>query len=201
VVQWLGKVRSAGYHNFTFVDNTFNLPVPYAKDLCRKIIEADLDVRFWCIIYPKWVDAELVHLLKAAGCSQISLGFESGSDSVLQIMNKRFDRREIKHVSDLFADAGIPQFGFLLLGGPGETASTVEESLAFALSLHLAMLKITVGIRIYPNTPLAQIAREDHVTGADEDLLYPRFYLAPELREWLPERVAAIARLHGKPLL
>ena len=48
--------------------------------------------------------------------------------------------------------------GFLLLGGPGETRQSVEGSLAFADSLPLEMLKITTGIRIYPETPLAALA-------------------------------------------
>jgi radical SAM superfamily enzyme YgiQ (UPF0313 family) len=191
VVDWLVNLRAAGFRNFTFVDNTFNLPISYAKELCRKIIAASLDIRFWCIIYPKWVDAELVRLLKTAGCSQVSLGFESGSDTVLRALNKRFDQREIRRISELFTDAGIPQSGFLLLGGPGETRGTVEESLALAASLHLEMLKITVGIRIYPNTRLAQISQGEQVIAAGDDLLQPRFYLAHQLREWLPARVGA----------
>lgn len=43
--------------------------------------------------------------------------------------------------------------GFLLLGGPGETSESVDESLAFARSLNLEMLKVSVGIRLYPHTP------------------------------------------------
>ncbi len=52
---------------------------------------------------------------------------------------------------------GIKRIGFLLLGGPSETRDTVEESLEFAESLRLDSLKITVGIRIYPHTPLAAL--------------------------------------------
>jgi hypothetical protein len=80
--------------------------------------------------------------------------------------------------------------GFLLLGGPGETKDSVEESLSFADSLNLEALKITVGLRIYPQTPLARTALSEGVIRADEDLLLPRFYLTPELRDWLPERIA-----------
>jgi len=91
----------------------------------------------------------------------------------------------------MFADAGICRRGFLLLGGPGETRESVEESLAFADSLHLDALKVTVGVRIYPETPLASTALADGVIRPDDDLLWPRFYLAPLLRDWLPERTAA----------
>jgi hypothetical protein len=83
--------------------------------------------------------------------------------------------------------------GFLLLGGPGETRETVEESLAFAASLNLEALRITVGIRIYPGTPLARRALEEGIISAADDLLFPRFYLASGLEPWIHQRVAAHA--------
>lgn len=76
--------------------------------------------------------------------------------------------------------------GFLLLGGPGETQETVGESVAFAESLRLDQLRITVGIRIYPETPLAQLAVREGVIAAEDDLLFPRFYLTPGLEYPIP---------------
>ena len=190
VVRWLADLSETGSRNFSFVDNTFNLPPSYAKELCRKIIQAGLDINLWCIIYPKWIDPELVELMRRAGCSQISLGFESGSDRMLRSFNKRFNKEEVRAVSKMFQEAGMERRGFLLLGGPGETKDTVEESLSFAASLNLDYLKITAGLRIYPETPLARTALAEGVIKPDEDLLWPRFYMAPQLRDWLPERVA-----------
>ncbi len=128
-----------------------------------------------------------------AGCVEVSLGFESGSLAVLREMNKRFTPADVREISGLLAAHGIRRMGFLLLGGPGETRETVEESLAFATSLNLESLRITVGIRIYPGTPLARRALEEGVISADDDLLFPRFYLAPGLEPWIHQRVAAHA--------
>jgi len=189
VVRWLADLSESGARKFSFVDNTFNLPPSYAKDLCRKIIQAGLDISLWCIIYPKWIDPELVELLRGAGCGQISFGFESGSDRMLGSFNKRFNKEEVRALSKMFQEAGIERRGFLLLGGPGETKDTVEESLSFADSLNLDYLKITAGLRIYPETPLARTALAEGVIKPGEDLLWPRFYMAPQLRDWLPERV------------
>jgi len=97
----------------------------------------------------------------------------------------------VKTVAKMFHEAGIFRRGFLLLGGPGETRESVEESLAFADSLNLDALKVTVGLRIYPETPLAGTALAEGVIRPDDDLLRPRFYLAPRLTDWLPERIAA----------
>jgi radical SAM superfamily enzyme YgiQ (UPF0313 family) len=192
LVAWVAEINARGFRNFHFVDNTFNLPLSYAKDLCRRVIDSGLDLDWWALVYPKWVDVELVQLMAEAGCTQISLGFESGSEPILRMLNKRFNRTEVQIISEMFADAGIQRFGFLLLGGPGETRDTVEESIAFAESLHLDYLKITVGLRIYPHTPLAVRAVAEGVVRPDDDLLSPRFYLAASLRDWLPERVAQV---------
>jgi radical SAM superfamily enzyme YgiQ (UPF0313 family) len=191
VVKWLVELREAGCRNFNFVDNTFNLPLTWAKDLCRQVIQAELDLNLWCLIYPKWIDTELVELMRRAGCRQISFGFESGSDRMLRGLNKRFGQKEVSAVSKMFVEAGIERMGFLLLGGPAETKDSVEESLAFADSLRLEALKITVGLRIYPHTPLARTALAQGVIRVEEDLLLPKFYLTPQLRDWLPERVAS----------
>jgi radical SAM superfamily enzyme YgiQ (UPF0313 family) len=191
IAGWLEQLVSSGYTNFNFVDNTFNLPPYYAKALCRRILERGLAMNFWSIIYPKWIDQELVELMARAGCREVSLGVESGSGRMLRNLNKRFEPEEVSAVAGMFANAGVFRRGFLLLGGPGETRESVEESLAFADSLPLDALKITVGVRIYPETPLAAAALAEGLIRPDDDLLWPRFYITPQLREWLPERIAA----------
>ena len=81
---------------------------------------------------------------------------------------------------------------FLLLGGPGETKDSVKESLFFMESLNLDMVKVTVGIRIYPYTALAGTAVRQGLISADDDLLYPMFYLDRKLEKWLPKTVRSL---------
>jgi len=189
VVNWLVGLAQAGYESFFFVDNTFNLPPAYAKELCRRIAEKGLQMRWRSIIYPKNVDQELVELMAAAGCRQISLGFESGSDRMLKKLNKRFSTGDVQAISTLFADHGIERMGFLLLGSPGETQESVEQSLAFADSLELNALRLSAGVRIYPDTELADVARQQGIISPQDDLLLPRFYLSRNLEGWLIERL------------
>ncbi len=189
VADWLEKWVKAGYENFFFVDNTFNLPIDYAKEICRQIIERRLVVRAHCIIYPRDIDKELVELMTLAGCRQVSLGFESGSEKILKNLNKGFSVEDIRTASDMFAGQGIERMGFLLLGGPGETRETVEESLNFAESLQLNSLRLTAGIRIYPNTPLAGVAEKEGMPTSEDALFLPRFYLSQGLEGWLLERL------------
>lgn len=190
----LAQWEKVGVRHFFFADNTFNLPPNYAKALCRAIIDAKLDIRWRCIIYPKQVDKELSDLMAKAGCAEVSLGFESASPKVLNALNKKFGPLDIEQASARLAAAGITRMGFLLLGGPGETRDTVEQSLAFVEKLELDMLKLTIGIRIYPDTALARQAVKEGIIRPDDTLLSPRFYLSETLKEWLPGRVKEWAR-------
>jgi len=124
-----------------------------------------------------------------AGCKEVSLGFESGSEPVLQALNKQFNPQGVRRISRILGDYGVQRMGFLFLGGPGETRESVEQSLIFADSLNLEMVKVTTGIRIYPHTRLARIAVEEGFISAEDNLLKPRFYLARGLKDWLPETV------------
>jgi radical SAM superfamily enzyme YgiQ (UPF0313 family) len=163
------------------VDNTFNIPIDYTKKLLNKIIENKLPIKFNCLLYPKFVDTEMITLLKKAGCYQVSLGFESGSDNILKILNKKYTKQEVLKISEQLNKNKIEQVGFLLLGGPNENLETLRESLSFIETLPLDMLKITKGIRIYPNTKLATIAIQENKISNSTNLLYPTFYCSSEI--------------------
>ncbi|MGC8605735.1 MAG: B12-binding domain-containing radical SAM protein, partial [Desulfomonilaceae bacterium] len=152
VVDWLYEWSINGVRQFYFVDNTFNLPPSYAETLCAAMISKDLNAAWRCIMYPARVSEGLVRLMAESGCKEVSIGFESGSTLILNSMNKKFTNDDVRYTCALLAKYGIRRMGFLLLGGPGETKETTVESLRFAESLNLEVLKLTVGIRIYPQT-------------------------------------------------
>jgi len=191
VVEIISQYAQAGFDHFFFVDNTFNLPNSYAGTLCEKLSSAKQKIIWRCLLYPWQVDADLVEKMEAAGCKEVSLGFESGSEKILARLNKKFNPDDVRQISKILKDYGIRRMGFLLLGGPGETRETVNESLEFADSLNLEALKITIGIRIYPYTPLATTALKEGLIKADDNLLFPRYYIGKDLEGWLRETVNA----------
>lgn len=185
VVESLQHWRAAGFAQLFFVDNVFNLPEHYAIALCHQISRASLDIHWRAILYPGNVSEKLVRSMAQAGCQEVALGFESGAQPILDAMHKRFALDDIKQTSKLLADHGIVRMGFLLLGAPGETKETVLKSLAFADALNLDTLQLTIGLRIYPHTKLAQVARYEGVIKPNTDLLKPHFYIAKGLEKWL----------------
>ncbi len=193
VMEWLGNWVDAGFRNFFFVDNTFNMPPFYAKRLCSKIIEEGLNINWRCIIYPAQFDNELARLMAEAGCSEVSLGFESGDNRILNAFNKRFNTDAVIKTSEILRAHGIKRMGFLMLGGPGETKESVVRSLEFADKINLDSVKITKGVRIYPDTELARIARDKGLIDPEDNLLFPKFYMERNLSGWLEETIEAFA--------
>jgi radical SAM superfamily enzyme YgiQ (UPF0313 family) len=197
VVRNIREYVDAGITHFFFVDNTFNFPASYAEELCDRIISEKLEIRSRCIVYPHKVEQRLVKKMADAGFREVSLGFESGSQTLLKEFNKRFSIEDVRRISGLYKQQGIFQMGFLMLGGPGETRETVKESLEFVDELALDLVKVSVGIRIYPHTLLADTAiREGKITSHD-DLLYPAFYVKDELKDWLYEMIGKWAAERG----
>lgn len=190
VAEEVARLAGRGFKRFYFVDNAFNMPEDQGLELCRRLCDLDAGVAWRCILYPHGVSETLVGAMAAAGCTDVALGFESGSARMLAQFNKHFTPEEVRRVSGLLASHGIRRFGFLLLGGPGETRETVEESIAFMRTLGLEDVRVTVGIRIYPGTPLARRALKEGVIRSEEELLLPRFYLVPGLAPWIHERTA-----------
>jgi radical SAM superfamily enzyme YgiQ (UPF0313 family) len=196
VVKTISVFFEAGFSHFYFVDNTFNLTATYAKELCDDLIASKLEIRWRCILYPRDIDEELIEKMARAGCVEVALGFESGSPKILRYMNKKFLPEEVQHIAQLLQKYEINRMGFLLLGGPGEEKETVLESLSFAEALNLESMKITMGIRIYPFTLLAQTAQREGVLTPAKNLLFPTFYLAQGLEPWLQETMAQWMKCH-----
>lgn len=189
VIKGIAGFVDEGFNHLFFVDNTFNFPPSYAESLCEAIIANNLSIRWQCILYPHKVKEKLIQKMAEAGCREVALGFESGSTKILKIMNKRYDPEEVFRISGLLEKYNIRRQGFLLLGGPGETRDSVEQSLCFADRLDLEALKITMGIRIYPHTGLCRQAMGEGMLASHEERLFPRFYMVRGLEGWMRQTV------------
>ncbi len=182
-------VKDHGMKAVAFADSNFNYPLEYTLELCARIAARRLPLKWSCIVNPRWFDDELIPVMREAGCFAVSLGNESGSEETLSTLRKGFSTRDVRRVATAVKGAGMSLGCFLLLGGPGETRRSVDESIALMDELGPDTVRVTVGIRIFPGCELEEIARERGMLTPGENLLYPSFYLEPGVRPWLPELI------------
>ena len=188
----------AGVHHFDFVDSTFNSPPGHAVQVCEAITRRRLGVQLDTTNFtPASASAELLGAMKTAGFRSLGITAESASDPVLEKLEKGFDAAKVREVAERVEKFGIKTLWIFLVGGPGETAETVEETLAFA-AWRLRRgdaVYLTVGLRIYPGTTLHRIAIAEGVVPTGSTLLDPAFYFSSAIQ--FGTTVARLKRFAG----
>jgi radical SAM superfamily enzyme YgiQ (UPF0313 family) len=167
---------------YTFiVDSVFNTRPDHVRDICNELIKANLGIEWECFLRPsRLITREVFELMRAAGLRHVEFGSDSFSDPVLKRYGKSFNFQEIENCSRLAHELGLNYSHFLIIGGPGETAATIEETIARAATLPSSYYFATIGMRIYPGTPLwREINPEKNGETASDYLIEPRFFVEP----------------------
>lgn len=165
-----------------FTDACFTLPPQRTISLCKELLSQGLDLQWICqtrpdlLIHPEDTITEMLSLMKEAGCREIALGIESGSETVLDAMRKPHSREEVRTAVRRVQEARIDVCGLFVLGCIGETPDTLKETVEFAKSLDLE--KVYFGVaEPYPGTELYTIAVQRGYLAS------PRYWMEPSLRD------------------
>ncbi|CAM2010569.1 PhpK family radical SAM P-methyltransferase [Acanthopleuribacter pedis] len=115
----------------TFLDDTFNVPKGRFKKILRMMIKNKYNFHWNSYYRSDHGDEETIALMGEAGCEGVFLGCESGSDTMLKKMNKAARQKDYKKAIPLLRKAGIATHANLIIGFPGETLDTFQETLDF----------------------------------------------------------------------
>lgn len=131
--------------HFGIVDDNFNISKKRTIAICRGVIERGLEITFRADsgVYLSTLDEETLSLMKRAGFHELYFGIESGNQKILNnIINKKINLDQVKEVTKLCRKLGIISGGFFMVGVPGETKETMEETIKFALDSDLDRIRI-----------------------------------------------------------
>ena len=192
----------AGVSHFDFVDSTFNSPPGHAIQVCEAIARRKLGVHLDTTNFtPATASPELLGAMRAAGFRSLGITAESASDTVLETLEKGFNAAKVREVAERVEKFGIKALWIFLVGGPGETTKSIEETLEFA-AWRLRRgdaVYLTVGLRIYPGTTLHRIAIAEGVVPATSTLLDPTFYFSSAINfDSTVERLRKFAAEHPR---
>ncbi len=170
-------LQEAGARYLFMADATFNTDIDHSLAVARAMTAAGVSIPWGAFFAPMRHPPDYFRQMAAAGLTHVEFGTESLSAPVLSAYGKPFSPTEAFAAHRAAVDAGLHTAHYFLLGGPGETPETVEETLAGAEKLAAtAALFFFCGMRIYPHTPLAALAQKEGVITAETDLLTPVFY-------------------------
>jgi anaerobic magnesium-protoporphyrin IX monomethyl ester cyclase len=151
-----------GIKTFEILDDNFTLKLDRAKELCRALIKKKLKLAWYCHngIRADKLDLELTKLMKKAGCTSVALGIESGDEKVFNSIKKGEKLSDIVAGVKLIQKAGMRVVGYFIIGLPGDTALTTNNTIKFIKGLNLDNYMFGV-LTPYPGTEAYDLVKKD----------------------------------------
>jgi p-methyltransferase len=194
----LDSAARSGAKNLVFIDDTFNVPLPRFKDICRAMIRKGHGFSWYSYLRCSQLDEEAVHLMRDSGCRAVFLGIESASDDMLRRMAKKAVARQYYRGIEWLKNAGIQSFASFIVGFPGETEESVRETERFVECAEPEWYRAQLWYN-EPGTPISQQGHEYNLSGTGfvwrhdsmdsegaMDLI-DRLFLTVRRSTWLPQ--------------
>jgi radical SAM superfamily enzyme YgiQ (UPF0313 family) len=137
--------------NFLFYDDTFTVQRKRVIQICKAIIELHADIEFNIRSRVDTVDEEMLYYLKQAGCIGIQYGVESGSQKILDRMNKGITLEQIKETFRTTKKQKIQTIAYFMLGNPGEDRDDIRKTIDFMNVINPDYVMISI-FSPYPKT-------------------------------------------------
>ncbi len=174
---------------FEFVDSVFNLPHDHCVEILEEIARRPWKARFTAMgVSPLRLTLPFLQLMRRAGFSSFMITPESAAPSMIKTYRKGFSPDDLVHAAEAIRKTQFTVMWFFLVGGPGETNATLEETLAFNLR-HIKLKKrppynianFYLGVRLYPGTRMWDIALEEGYITEESDPLEQLWYVSEGL--------------------
>ena len=152
-----------GVREIEFMDDTFTLSMKRAERICDLLIkernEGGMDISWSCSAHANTINRELADKLKRAGCHDIYIGAESGTQKVLDFIGKSTTLERVSKAVETVKKSGLKVLASFIIGVPGETVRMIKDTIKFAEKLNPTYAQFTI-CTPYPGTRLFAIAKE-----------------------------------------
>ena len=139
VAEWRWLVEDLHATEIGVTDDIWNLKMPRAKELCRRLAEENLNTVEWTTVHGMKVnhtDPELFQLMKAAGAKRVGFGVENGDPWMLRhVIRKAQTLDQVRNAFKWAKEANLQTMGFFIYGMPKDTEETMEATTQLALEL------------------------------------------------------------------
>lgn len=162
-------LKNFNYPNILFHDDTFTINKKRFLEFTDEIIKRKLKFNWICSTRADTLNIEIVKAMKRTGCKNVSVGVESGSESILQTIGKKVTKKKIIEAFNMLRDEGISAGIYLMVGNPGENEETINETIDLLTRIGKIDLRSPSPsiCTIYPATPLYELAKLSGIVDDD----------------------------------
>jgi radical SAM superfamily enzyme YgiQ (UPF0313 family) len=174
-------LQDAGARFLFITDASFNCIPGHGLAVARAMRDAGVSVPWDAFFTPIPAPEGYYRELAAAGLTHVEFGTESLSEQMLRSYRKPFRVEDVLRSHEAALDAGLHVAHYFMLGGPGETRASLDETIRNAERLRKSVLFFFCGVRVYPATGMHEIAVSQGQVRAGQSLLKPFYYSSPAL--------------------
>lgn len=136
-----------------FVDDVFTISHKWLASFAEELKKRDVKIPYECISRADRMNEEVMRLLKETGCFRVWIGAESGSQKIIDAMDRRVKVEQVREMIQLTRAHGMQAGTFIMLGYPGETEEDINETIHHLIVSDPDLYTITVAYPI-KGTPL-----------------------------------------------
>lgn len=151
-----------GIRYFDIYDDNFTSNTAHVFEMCEMLISNSLSVNWWCSSRVDTVSVSMLEKMKAAGCFMISFGVESGSQLILDSIDKNIKVSDIELACKLSRQTGLAFRMTISIGHLGESDATIKETVDLINRLKPSQIAIFM-LKVYPGTPIANFLYEKNL--------------------------------------
>jgi anaerobic magnesium-protoporphyrin IX monomethyl ester cyclase len=152
IMEELWQLKKLGINNIHMYADLFTVSRDQVMELCQRMIDEKINIKWTCNSRVDYVDEEMLQMMGKAGNWLISWGIESGNEQILKHARKGAYPDKAKRALLWAKKAGIKNWGYFIIGLPGETEETIRQTIDFSKKLPLDIALFHVAAP-YPGTP------------------------------------------------
>jgi radical SAM superfamily enzyme YgiQ (UPF0313 family) len=188
-------LEKAGAKYLFITDSVFNTDIPHSLAVAKAFQKKKISIPWGAYFSPVKLPEGYFNTLKQAGLTHVEFGTESLCDSVLKTYGKPFSHAQVLESHQAAIKAGLNVAHFILMGGPGETPDSIEQTLNRLTRLKKTVVFFYLGMRIFPGTPLHSLAVQSGQITQTQCLLDPIFFHNPSIEtELIMRKVETMAK-------
>jgi anaerobic magnesium-protoporphyrin IX monomethyl ester cyclase len=167
--------------SFWFVDDVFTISHKWLNSFKDELEKAGIKIQYECITRADRMNEQVIASLKSSGCFRVWIGAESGSQKVIDLMDRRVDVKQVREMIKLTRKHGIEAGTFIMLGYPGETEEDIEETITHLKESNPDHFTITVaypirGTELFQEVEALQTVPLKWDNSTDRDIDFKRTY-------------------------
>jgi len=175
--------KEYGVERIHFTDPVVNIPSGHMESICQELIERNINIKWSGFFREDLIDEKNIKIFEESGCECFSFSPDGLTQEAMDVLGKNLRIEDVKNAARLAASTNVISVYHFMINVPGENEETIKKGQEFmdwiyevhSENKNLGTIVLN-NLRLYPDTPMFDIALDQGIINPTTNLLYPTYY-------------------------